>query len=484
VLVPVALGVVAGSGVLWLTQAPGPGLEPDSISYLGAAESLARNGTLAIPFADWSDEESTSRLSHFPPGYPFAIALGMMAGASASNSARAVQSVSAAVSTGGAAMVTSMTAGLLAGTLAGLAVLATPAYAEDHYVVLSEPLFLALLVLMLGLMAADRPRPVALGIVGATALLVRYAGLALSCAAAVWCFAQPGTPRQRVARAALVAGPGAAAFLFWSQWVGEVREYGWLGENLPASLAEGLGTLQGWLAPAVPPSALRVALTLGAVTCVTVLLVRGTWPEAGTTAVATRRLVRACALLAICYGGLVLFSRLFADGEIPFDNRIGSPVFVLVTIAAIAASAAEWRSWPAHARGAAAMAGVLWLAGSILLVEREVGSLLEDGWGYASADWVGSNLAVWLRTEGTRYVLYSDNPAAVYSLAHRSSRLTPEVSDPKTVAAFGAALAVRPSAIIGFADPIATDIPRAGVLARRLRLREALRSDDGSVWVR
>jgi hypothetical protein len=483
-LVSAALGIVAGSGVLWLTQAPGPGLEPDSMSYLGAAESLARDGTLAVPFADWSDEESTSRLSHFPPGYPFAIALGMMAGASASGSARVVQSAAAVVSAGGAVMVTSMAGGPLAGTLAGLAVLATPAYAEDHVVVLSEPLFLALLVLVLGLMVADRPRPVALGIAGAAALLVRYAGVAVSCAAALWCFARPGTARQRVARAALVAGPATAAFLFWSQWAGEVREYGWLGGNLPASLAEGWGTLQGWLAPAVPPSALCAVLALGAFVCVTFLLLRGGWSEAGTAAPATRRLVRACTLLAICYGGVVFLSRLFADGGIPFDNRIGSPVFVLVTIAAIAASAAEWRSWPSLARGAAAAAGVLWLAGSILLVEREVGSLLEDGWGYASPDWTGSSLGVWLRTEGMGYMLYSDNPAAVYSLAHRSSRLTPEDSDPATLAAFGAALAARPSAIIGFANPITTDIPRAGALAKGLRLRQALRSDDGSVWVR
>ncbi|HEX5972669.1 MAG TPA: hypothetical protein VFY85_12135, partial [Gemmatimonadaceae bacterium] len=65
----VLLGVLAFALVLAVTDPPGPGLDPDALSYMGAAESLVARGTYRIPTAPWTSADSTSPLAHFPPGF-------------------------------------------------------------------------------------------------------------------------------------------------------------------------------------------------------------------------------------------------------------------------------------------------------------------------------------------------------------------------------------------------------------------------------
>ena len=85
----VAGGVAAGI-TLAVTRPPALGLDPDAASYLGAAQSLAEGRGYRIPIADWATADSTSALSHFPPGYPTAIALPVAVGMTPMNAARAV----------------------------------------------------------------------------------------------------------------------------------------------------------------------------------------------------------------------------------------------------------------------------------------------------------------------------------------------------------------------------------------------------------
>ena len=69
-----ALGAVAFWGVLRITAGAGPGLDPDSMSYLHAATTLAHHGRLRDVQRDWASADSTMPLAHWPPGYPVAIA--------------------------------------------------------------------------------------------------------------------------------------------------------------------------------------------------------------------------------------------------------------------------------------------------------------------------------------------------------------------------------------------------------------------------
>ncbi|MGE5733364.1 MAG: hypothetical protein ACM37U_15565, partial [Gemmatimonas sp.] len=54
---------------------------------------MARGDGLTIPMADWNDPTPSSALSHFPPGFPIAIATGVKLGMSAVQSARVIEVV-------------------------------------------------------------------------------------------------------------------------------------------------------------------------------------------------------------------------------------------------------------------------------------------------------------------------------------------------------------------------------------------------------
>ena len=69
------LGAVAFALALIITDPVGPGLDPDALSYMGAAESVAAHGIYQIPAAKWSSADSTAPLAHFPPGYSTVLAL-------------------------------------------------------------------------------------------------------------------------------------------------------------------------------------------------------------------------------------------------------------------------------------------------------------------------------------------------------------------------------------------------------------------------
>ena len=132
-------------------------------------------------------------------------------------------------------------------------------------------------------------------------------------------------------------------------WAGGVRDFGWKGDLLP-TLAEGWDTLQGWLSPMLPASAARATLTITLLGGLAALVARGA-RVARAAAPRAFRLLAASRLSAACYGALVTFSRLFADGAIPFDNRIASPLFLLATLAVVTALAAQWRTAAERSRG-------------------------------------------------------------------------------------------------------------------------------------
>ncbi len=450
------------------------------MSYLGAARTIAQGRAPRVPFASATDRDSTSRLRDYPPGFPAAIALASLGGGSLEQGARLVEIVAAAVTVGGAAFLVASAAAPGAGALAALALLASPAFVGDHSIVLSEPPFLALLVIALGMVAMDAPPALLLGLVCAAAVMVRYAGLSLAGAAALALVLRPGSSRTRALRAAVSAGPAALGFVAWSRWAGGAREYG-LKRGFPATLAQGAGTAQTWLAPWLDPGLLRVILSLGVAAALAVVVAKAPRPSAPRPGV--RALVRGAALIGACFAALMIFSRLYADDAIVFDDRLLSPLFLLATIAAAAACGEAWSRWPKRTKGLVLMGYAAWLAGTVNLSRALVRDLGDDGWGYASRDWQASELADWLRDEGRSYALFSDNPPAVYSLVHRPSRLVPEAIDSETVAEFADALGERPAAIIGFADPYTPDNPRGGAFAAKLGFREVLRSDEGAVWV-
>ncbi|MDP9266266.1 MAG: hypothetical protein M3O91_09160, partial [Chloroflexota bacterium] len=327
----ILLGALAFTGALTITSGAGPGLDPDSMSYLHAATSLVHEGRLRDVRRDWWSADSTMPLSHWPPGYPIAIAASERAGFGAVEGARYVGALAALVSVSTIVWLVTGVAGLGAGVVAGLLLLVTPAVVQVHESVLSEPLFIALLALTLAAMIEARERPLVAGGLAGLASIVRYAGLSLVWAALLWNFARAGTTRQRVSRAALAALP---AIVLQGAWVvrtmesagpSAIREISIYGQ-LQSTLREGWGTASAWLLPGVGGKWGMIAAA-GAVLLLGVAMVSSR--QRGER----REPALASALLAICYLGLVLASRLIADPGIPLDDRMLAPLIILLEVA-------------------------------------------------------------------------------------------------------------------------------------------------------
>ena len=475
-VLPAGFAVAAFAAVLWVTRPPGPGLDPDAMSYLGAAQSFVSHGTFRVPSADWDSPDGTSPLAHFPPGFSLAVAAPMAFGAAPVQAARGTEAVAAALATGLAVWLVATVAGALGGALAGTMLVVTPGLALDHMRVLSEPLFLVLLVVSLTLMLRRPDRPLAYGVGAALAGLVRYAGAAVGAAGALWALRRPGTPRQRLGHAALAAAPTLLVQAAWALRTraesGTVRTLGVNGD-VGSTLREGLATLEDWLAPNVVPAGIRAVPALLVAVLAVLLLARGTRRE--------RPLFSLLGLVALCYAGLVLASRLFADPGIPLDERLLSPLFLLAALGVATAVGLLWREARPALRASGALILAVWLGASAWRTARWVRDARDGGWGYAGAEWRASALVQWLRTDGTRRPLFTNSPPDVWFANGRDSWKLPQTLDAAEVAAFGKVFRERGGALVGFARENEPMADPANV-ARALGLVQLARFDDATVW--
>ena len=152
-------GALAFAGALAITEPLGPGLDPDARAYLYAAGTLAHAGSLRDVRDEWVSADSTRSLTRWPPGFSVAIAAAIALGAPPVQGGRAIVALSAFAAMTIAVWLACAAAGSWAGAALALALLVTPAVAFVHESVLSEPLFLALLMATLSFMVRPRVAP-------------------------------------------------------------------------------------------------------------------------------------------------------------------------------------------------------------------------------------------------------------------------------------------------------------------------------------
>ena len=487
-------GFVAAAGVWILSAPPGPGLDPDAASYLGAAESLAHGRGYRIPIADWRSADSSSALAHFPPGYPTALAAAIAAGAAPTRAARIVNAAAAFVTVAGAAAVVTSVAGLFAGLALAVALLVMHAVVIVHLSVLSEPLFLACLVCATVAMSRFRHAPnesarlgmaALAGAAAAGAVLTRYAGAATVAAVVLWCAAPSAPVAVRARRALIAALPTAVLFGAWvarSYFMSGPRSiralgaYGGFGETL----AMGFSTVVAWLVPLTSDDSLpgRSWIALVVLALLVVVVTRGV-PAARRTPAADT--LAAIATLVVCYIAVLVTSRLLADPGIPFDERILVPLFLLAAIGGAIALTAWWRTAGRIARGIAAVLVVAWLAASFRASEDDVEWMLENGSDFAQAQWTASPLLAWARANAPRRPLYSNWPAAIVFHLHRAAFEVPNDSTPALLDAFADTVRARGGVVLAFDQPSPDQIGVAA-LARAPGLHAVARVADGTVF--
>lgn len=466
---------------LWICRRPGPAIAPDSVSYLGAATSMVRHGTLRVPFADWTDADSTAPLTDYAPGYPLALAAPMAMGVPPAAAARWIQAAAIGAATTMAVLLVLASVESAAALFVVPLLLLMPALTDVHLWILSEPLFNVFVVGTLALMARRPERPLAYGTMAAFGNLVRFAGASLVGAAFLWAITRPGGRRMRAQRAALAAAPGLALHLWWR--LHDLSPAGGIGgpftAGLGATLHQGIATVVAWLVPldvAAPwRGAVAVTIAIGLA-----LATRRAWRSATPV---TRDLLAAAALLGGCYLGMLVVARIAVVPDLPFDSRIFAPLLVVAAIAIGTILAARWRD---GARATAVVSVAIVVLWSTAAAARDAGTVRmarQFGLGYESTEWQGSPLAIWLRTRGADRTIYTSDPAGTWTLIHRPSRFLPSTLAPDTVAAFGRLFQARPSALVSFPPELAPQAP-GDLLATRLGLTAVARTPFGTVWIR
>jgi hypothetical protein len=301
-------------------------------------------------------------------------------------------------------------------------------------------------------------------LLGAAAIMVRYVGAGVVGAAALWVIGQTDVPyRRRFRDLLIVTLPAVVVFKLWTLHHTEIRriaEYG----HFYDTLRVGASTIGDWLAPGITAPVLRWIVALVVAVLAAHAIVRA-WRE--------RPMIVAAALLIVCLVGVTITSRLFADPNIPFDERILAPTFVLAELAMVAAL-----GWAP--RITRVLLGA-WVIASAAVSVGSIRTALDDGNDFASGDWKDSPTVAWVRDSANGRTIYTNWPVALYFHAGRSSHGLPPVAEPLTFRRFGDRLARTHGLLVAFDIP-SPDAAPPDTIAERLRLRRVARLSDGSVW--
>jgi hypothetical protein len=506
-LAPVLLGIVAFALVLEITEPPSPGIDPDALAYVGSAESLARHGEFRTPTAHWPSRDSTSALSHFPPGFAMAIAIPVRLGMDPLQSARLVEATAAFVTVTTLAFLVGEATTPLAGILLATALFAMSAMYEVHVSVLSEPLFLAMLALTLAAMVRRRSNSWLAGLWASLAAMTRYAGLSAIGAVALWSVTQKGTAGERVRRGLWAVLPAVLLEGLWfvrtklvatSEPIRKLALYG----NLGASLREGAATLASWLVPDAdgaldPTDAMphRGAIAAAVVALLIVVVSAGAWRarrtnrdvpassmNEGAHTSQALRILAAALLLVSCYLGLLVVSRVVADPGIPFDERILAPVIVLCTTMAATGLALWWRSMRAELPKIALCGALLgWWTAAASTMSIEARYVMAWGSDFAGDQWRRSEVLDWARANGMGHPLFTNWPVVAYFYLGRPARDVPRLNESAQLGAFVDSLRAHDGRVLEFDVP-GVEYVTVDSLVHVQGLRIVARLHDGAVF--
>jgi hypothetical protein len=482
VLLAVFAGGAAVFGVLtingtWLT----PGAHGDSVAYLSAAESFSEHGTFEVPMTAWSDADSVTSLSHFPPGFPLLMSVPISLGTQSHAAALWVMALSAGVAVAFLALLASEAFGVGAGALFAALLLITPVFVRLHLVIWSEPTYLAITSLLLYAMVKRPGWAWAHGLLACAGLMVRYVGVAGTLAAMGWSVIQAKSARERVTRMVTAGAPSAIFLLWWSATVGQggepIREAGFYG-GLRTSLSQATGMVTEWLVPGGWGGGIWPAVVL----VVAGALVIGTAARGGSWRAPERRpLLQAALLYGGCYVAVVFASRLFADPRIPFDSRLFLPVLALVTLVFAASSTEVARA--AGTRGWIVLGLCIGIWGFAALREDRIGiaAVNENGIYFTFGAWMSDPVIRWVDNRSAPFeTIYSNEPALLYYQSLRHAKELP--NEGEDFEAFRSVFYDRPGAVV-IAYPLHVGNIPEEVFAEALGLSAVVRTSMGAVYV-
>jgi hypothetical protein len=484
--------VFAAALVFVSTRDPGPGLDLDSTAYVGAATSFVRDGTMRVPIANWDRPDSTSSLALTPPGFPIVMAGPMFAGASPIQSARWINILSAAVTAAAVALLIAAPLGDGAGIAGVLVVFATEPVLAAHMSVLSDPLFIALTLLLLAAMVHARDRLLVLTVLVTALAMLQYAGVAASIAVIVWMLIDTRYDVvTRLKRAAAIALAPAVAIALWLTRTAVVPDpHAAVSPESNGDWATAFvnlrDTFANWLVPSRDHGAGHVVIACVAMVVLFIFIVTAASDTMGNRLRRMRiggvfTLIGAAALLAATYFMVVVLAYLFAGRSIPLDWKALAPLILLFEVAAVTAIGYWWRAYHVPMRAAVVVVALAWFGAASAATFSHVRLAATDGLGFAGSAWRASPLAEWVRANATGQPLYSNWPSALYFRANRSARQLPAASDLNDIDAFAARIRATGGYVIEF-DSLRPQIIATETLASQVGLQRIVQVADGSVW--
>lgn len=431
-----------GVGVLLWSTPRGVGVGYDSMFYLTSADSLRQGHGLS-----WVAGGGELRpLVHYPPLYSVVLAALAWAGVDALRAATWLAGLLFGLNIGlvGAILLRVTRRGWIAVAGAALA-LASPVFIDVHLEVMSEPLFLAWLLLTLACLWSywrePRLRPlIAAGAATALAYLTRYVGGAVvATGVLVIAVAPQGSGRRKLGHLALYAGlallPIAAWYLRNLVLTGTATNRLLIFHPVAlATLRAAAGTVSSWLLPSTAPVWLKAGILLtvamGFVATALWAWWRAFWSAQYREAGPDRRkdalrLATVLVAFAAVYVVFLAASLTFFDASTKLDSRILSPVFLAAMMAILALVA----TLPRVGRiGGLILVGAL-AASYVVRSLPVLDEMRLSGRGFNSCEWQASETIAWVRTLPADTLLYSNEAFPILYLTGIPAYWVPEAYD-------------------------------------------------------
>lgn len=443
-----AAATLIGFAVVALaTSSYGPGIAPDSVTYLAAARSLVTSGHLRMPTGE--------PFTLWPPLFPAVLALGSaISGLDAEPVGRFLGALAHGALSGVAAWYLVRTVasyGIALGGSLAIALGFPLAYTASW--IQSEPMFNLLTLMALVLMArtpageaGPRLRP-ALAALAAAAALTRYLGIILLVPLAIWVLLDLSVPvRRRLLRAAIMGVPTVVGLGAWSARnlalgtaaAGSrpsahytlVQNLAWGGRSVLAWFTDRENILPG--VSTSGPSAVLAAIVVSlAVAGTAAYLARrrpagllsslsATWPFGVWIAAYPLWLLVLLTFVLSIYGSV--------------DLRLTTPAYAPLVITAAVILDGWRRAARSNVTRTVVISVVLVVAAlPVLNMLGRMESLFETGvGGYSTGRWAEIELAGLLDPLPPARI-YSDRPDAVYYLTERESGWAPRRDFPGVV---------------------------------------------------
>jgi hypothetical protein len=439
-LLIIVLACGACLGLLWIT-AVGIGLGSDSAVYVAAARNLVAGRGLS-----WLSGGGEIRpMTLHAPLLPIVLAGAEAVGANAIPVARGLNALCLGLDVllvGALAFTLTRSGGLA--VMAALVMAGTGEVYRAHAWLMSEPLFIVLaLAGVLTLLRYRQDRTgVWLGLASAAfglAALTRYGGLALPVACAGFLLLDPVvTWRRRLWESAVMLVLGLGPTAIWM-----VRNYALTGQMggrsfgvhldlWPSLRDQAVAIVLNWFAPLrlvewimVRPGGCAILVSLAGLA----LMILGSLLLTRTVrrALAGSVLLSGVLLLGACllsYLAVTFFAALFSTPGADIDERVLSPVYPLLWLIVVAILGWAWSRGRLPGKLAVTLLLILLVRNKLVYTYWTLRELSADGLGYSSHAW---------RTSGTientialdPAVIYTNDTAAIYLLAHRLSYVVP-----------------------------------------------------------